>query len=146
MNSSMFKETIHNVVTTFYKLTSRWNRIIPVNAGEFFWVTLQGVSQKSWNIYIYILIYWWCLYKVLIFFKALSMSSYTFFPPTLPSPVRPLKGLDSDVSWLTVLSRSKVIMAASATLCCHLLAHYRANPETFWCTLLYAFMKYSKYK
>jgi len=33
----------------------------------------------------------------LIFFKVLSMSIYTFFPPTLPCPVRPLEGLDGNL-------------------------------------------------
>jgi hypothetical protein len=42
----------------------------------------------------------------------------------------------NNVSWHTALSRLKLTIAASATLCCHLLARYRANPESFWYTLV----------
>jgi hypothetical protein len=48
----------------------------------------------------------------------------------------------SNVSWCTALSRLKVIIAASATLCCHLLAHYRASPETSWYTPVYILLSF----
>jgi hypothetical protein len=76
---------------------------------------------------------WRCNWKVAVFTPLSRSSANRRLPHT-----RVHKNTNittRDVSWHTALLTLKV-KTASGTLCCNLLARYRANPETFWYTLV----------
>jgi hypothetical protein len=81
---------------------------------------------------------WSCSWKVAIFTPLPRSSANRRLPHTWSQKHQSNNSqcYYRDVSWHTDLSRLKVTIAVSTTLCCHLLVHYRANPETFWYTLV----------